>query len=70
MTREEKIAWLQSLPKETISPQQLAVVTGGNPYYYNVSAREGKLDQETMPHYWAGRNLRFWKAPIIKLIGG
>ena len=70
MTKEEKIAWLRSLPRETISPCQLAVVTGGDPYYYNVAAKAGKLSQETMPHYWAGRNLRFWKEPIINLIGG
>ena len=70
MTTEEKITWLRSLPKETISPKQVAVVTGGDPYSYNIAAKEGKLSQETMPHYWAGRNLRFWKEPIIKLIGG
>ena len=67
MTREEKIEWLRSLPNETISPQQLARVDGGDPYSYNIAAKEGKLD---LPHLWRGRNLRIWKDPVIKLIGG
>ena len=67
MTREEKIEWLRSLPTETISPQQLARVDGGDPYSYNIAAKEGKLD---LPHIWRGRNLRIWKDPVIKLIGG
>ena len=67
MTREEKIAWLRGLPEETISPQQLVKVAGGDPYSYNLAAKEGKLD---LPHIWRGRNLRIWKEPVIKLIGG
>ena len=67
MTREEKIAFLRDLPSETISPKVLAVVAGGDPYSYNIMAREGKLD---IPHFWRGRNLRIWKQPVIKLIGG
>ena len=67
MTSEEKVKWLKSLPSETISPQVLAVVAGGDPYSYNIMAREGKLD---IPHFWRGRNLRIWKQPVIKLIGG
>jgi hypothetical protein len=67
MTREEKIAWLHAIPTETISPKQLSIVDGGNPYSYNVAAKEGKLD---LPHIWRGRNLRIWKDPVIKLIGG
>ena len=67
MTREEKIEWLRSLPGETISPTQLAKVDGGDPYSYNLAAREGKLE---LPHLWRGRNLRIWKEPVIKLIGG
>ena len=65
MTREEKVAWLKSLPGEMISPAQLAVVTGGDRYTYNCAAREGKLN---LPHEWHGRNLRIWKQPVIKLI--
>lgn len=67
MTREEKIDWLRGLPGEMISPRQLAVVTGGDAYYYNMSAKEGKLN---LPHEWHGRNLRIWKEPVIRLIGG
>ena len=67
MTREEKVAWLKSLPTETISPKQLSVVDGGDPYSYNLAAKDGKLD---LPHLWRGRNLRIWKDPVIKLLGG
>jgi len=67
MSREEKIAWLESLPSETISPQVLAVVAGGDPYSYNIAAKNGKLD---IPHFWRGRNLRIWKQPVIRMIGG
>jgi hypothetical protein len=67
MTTEEKIAWLKSLPSETISPQVLAVVAGGDPYGYNLMAKQGQLD---IPHFWRGRNLRIWKGPVIRLIGG
>lgn len=67
MTREEKIAWLRGLPTETISPAQLAVIDGGCPYSYNLAAKEGKLG---LPHLWRGRNLRIWKEPVIRMIGG
>ena len=67
MTREEKLEWLRSLPGETISPSQLAKVDGGDPYSYNIMAKEGKF---TLPHMWRGRNLRIWKEPVIRLIGG
>lgn len=67
MTTEEKILWLESLPRETISPSELAMVAGGDPYSYNIAAKEGKLK---LPHEWRGRNLRIWKGPVMKLIGG
>lgn len=67
MTRSESIRWLRSLPSETISPRELAKVAGGDPYSYNLAAKEGKLD---LPHLWRGRNLRIWKEPVIRLIGG
>jgi len=67
MTREQKIELLRSLPGETISPKQLAEIAGGNAYSYNCAAKDGKLD---LPHMWRGRNLRIWKEPVIKLIGG
>ena len=67
MTASEKVCWLESLPGETISPTELAKVAGGNAYSYNLAAKEGKLD---LPHLWRGRNLRIWKGPVIRLIGG
>ena len=67
MTREEKIEFLRELPTETISPKLLAEIAGGDPYSYNIAAKEGKLD---LPHFWRGRNLRIWKEPVIRLIGG
>ena len=67
MTSEEKVEWLNSLPTETISPKVLAVVAGGDPYVYNLMAKNGQLD---LPHFWRGRNLRIWKGPVIKMIGG
>ena len=66
MTTEEKVQFLKSLPSETISPSVLALVAGGDPYSYNMAAKDGKLD---LPHFWRGRNLRIWKGPVIKLIG-
>ena len=67
MNSNEKVRWLESLPGETISPSELAMVAGGSPYSYNLAAKEGKLD---LPHLWRGRNLRIWKGPVIRLIGG
>ena len=67
MTTEEKIIFLKQLPSETISPSVMALVAGGDPYTYNLMAKEGKLD---VPHFWRGRNLRIWKQPVIRLIGG
>ena len=67
MKSNEALAYLRSLPGETISPAELARVAGGNAYSYNVAAKEGKLD---LPHLWRGRNLRIWKGPVIRLIGG
>lgn len=67
MTREEKLEMLRAIPSETISPSQLAKVAGGDPYTYNLAAKQGSLD---LPHLWRGRNLRIWKEPVIKLIGG
>ena len=65
MTTEEKVSFLKQLPSETISPSVMALVAGGDPYSYNLMAKEGKLE---VPHFWRGRNLRIWKQPVIKLI--
>lgn len=67
MTREEKVEWLRSLPTESISPAQLAVIDGGSPYSYNIAAKSGNLN---LPHFWRGRNLRIWKGPILAMIAG
>lgn len=67
MTHEEKLDWLRSLPGETISPRQFAKIVGGDPYLYNLTAKQGNWD---VPHFWRGRNLRIWKDPVIKMIGG
>ena len=65
MTTAEQIIFLKQLPSETISPSVMALVAGGDPYSYNLMAKEGKLD---VPHFWRGRNLRIWKQPVIRLI--
>ena len=67
MNHAERIAYLKAIDKETISPAQAALVLGGNPYWYNVSAKAGKL---TLPHMWAGRNLKIFKEPILRLLEG
>lgn len=67
MTHEERIAYLMALPGETISPTELAVVLGGDPYAYNLQAKAGKL---TLPHLWRGRNLRIFRAPVLKVLQG
>ena len=67
MTKAERIKYLNGIRGETISPAQLAKVAGGDPYSYNLAAKHGKLD---LPHLWRGRNLRIWKEPVLRLIGG
>lgn len=67
MTHEERLEYLRALPGETISPAQLARVIGGQPYLYNLMAREGKLP---LPHIWRGRNLRIFRAPLLALLQG
>ena len=65
MPHDERIAYLKGLPKETISPTELSRVIGGNPYVYNLAAREGLL---TLPYIWRGRNLRIFKEPLLRLL--
>lgn len=67
MSHEERIAFLASLPAETLSPKELSVVLGGDPYSYNLQAKAGAL---TLPHVWRGRNLRIFRAPVLKLLQG
>ena len=67
MTHQERIDYLENLDRETISPSELAMLIGGNPYAYNISAKMGEL---TLPHIWRGRNLRIFRQPILDLISG
>lgn len=67
MTHSQKIDFLRDLPKETISPKELASVFGGDSYAYNVAAKEDKLP---FPYMWRGRNLRIFKQPVIDMLVG
>lgn len=67
MTHKERIAYLKTQTAETISPAQTAKLLGGDPYTYNVAAKEGKL---TLPHIWRGRNLRILVQPLLQLVEG
>lgn len=67
MDHIQRIAYLRDLPGETISPAELAKVYGGNPYTYNISAKEGKLP---FPYLWRGRNLRIIKQAVIDFLVG
>ena len=63
---KEAIAFLES-KGATCSPRDAASVLGGQPYYYNIAARNGKLD---LDYFWSGRSLRIYTASIIKRIKG
>lgn len=63
-SKDEAVAFLRSCGV-TCSPRQLAKVMGGQPYYYNVAARNGKLDYEFT---WHGVNLRIYTESVIKRI--
>ncbi len=65
-SREEQVRYLRSCGP-TCSPRQLAQVLGGQPYYYNVAAKNGTLGFESM---WRGRNLRIYTEDVIKKITG
>lgn len=66
-SRDEQVAFLRACGP-TCSPRQLAQVMGGNPYYYNMAARNGTLVYE---YEWRGRNLRIFTESVIKkLVGG
>ena len=66
MTHDERIQYLRQCG-ETISPTQLAKIIGGQPYYYNLSAKDGTL---RLPHIWRGRNLRIFTTPVIDMLEG
>jgi len=65
MTHDEKIAFLRGRDEETVAPWVVAKVLGGDPYWYTVAARAGKLD---LPHVFRGKNLRIYKEPLLRLI--
>ena len=44
MTHAEKIAFLRGRDEETVAPWVVAKVLGGDPYWYTIAARAGKLD--------------------------
>ena len=51
----------------TCSPRQLADAIGGQPHYYNVAARDGKLKFD---FFWRGKALRIYTEDVIKKITG
>lgn len=65
MNHDECLQWLRDSPKETISPKELSRILGGDPYYYNIAAKNGTLK---LPHMWMGRNLRIFKGPVIRVV--
>jgi hypothetical protein len=67
MTHTERIDYLENLDRETISPRELAMLIGGDQYYYNIAAKTGNF---TLPYIWRGRNLRIFRQPVLDLIRG
>lgn len=63
---EEAISFLRSCGA-TCSPRQLARVLGGNPYQYNVQAKNGKLRFE---FDWHGSSLRIYTQSVINRVFG
>ncbi len=67
MDHAANITFLKEIPRETFRPTETAKVLGGNPYVYNVAAKEGTL---TLPFIWHGKNLRIFKQPILDILEG
>lgn len=67
MTHTERIDYLERLDRETISPKELAMLIGGDNYAYNIAAKTGTF---TLPYVWRGRNLRFFRKPVLDLLKG
>lgn len=63
MTLQELIAY----PKATVSPKQVASITGQDPYWYNLAARQGF--ELPFRFFWSGRNLRICKADVLAFCG-
>ena len=51
----------------TCSSRQLASVLGGQPYYYNIQAKNGTLPFQS---FWRGRALRISTESVIKFLKG
>ncbi len=67
MTHAEKLAYLDNLGRETLSPSEVAMLLGGRPFLYNIMAKDGSLK---LPYIWRGRNLRIFVQPVLKLLQG
>lgn len=65
-SREEEVEFLRSCGP-TCSPRELAQVLGGQPYQYNVRARNGTLGFD---FEWRGHCLRIYTESVIKRILG
>jgi len=63
---EETITFLRECGP-TCSSRELAKALGGQPYYYNVQAKNGNLPFEYM---WRGRALRIFTESVIKKLKG
>lgn len=63
---EQCKAWLAA-GKMHISPRELAALVGGNPYSYNISAREGHLG---LQYVFAGNRLKISTASVLKYLTG
>lgn len=67
MTKAEKIRYINSVKGETLSPRQVSLLLGGNPYSYNLAAYKSQL---TLPHFLRGSYLRIFKEPIKQILLG
>lgn len=67
MTHAEKLAYLENLGRETLSPTEVAMLLGGRPFLYNIMAKDGSL---TLPFIWRGRNLRIFRQPVLDILNG
>ncbi len=65
-TTEEAVEKLRAFGP-TCSPRELAQVLGGNPYYFNVAAKNKTLGFE---FDWKGRNLRIYTESVVKKLLG
>lgn len=63
---EQAITYLRECGP-TCSPLQLSRALGGQPYYYSLQAKAGKLPFEFM---WRGKALRVFTESVIKKLKG